>query len=115
MTQKKLNRMSHAQYLQAAVWIKDNHKEGKWVTYTDAARAASETLKLHVNAKAVSEIYEYHNLKLEKVMLTTNPRHDRTQVLANELINLMRELGREPSQDLINISQRKGVSNEQST
>ena len=97
---------SHAEFYRLCEWIKTADLSGVH-TYTAAAQLASKHVGFPVPVTAIQNAMEATGVKLPEPP-QKQPR-DRTQIVARELANLLRELGKEPSEDLLSIIGRAGV------
>ena len=106
MSKATRNMMTHAQFFKLAEWIKNNHQTSKWHQYKDVADAASKALNFPVSIYSVKNAFAGLDLQFKEQVKKF--QRDRSQVIAVELVNLLKELGKEPSAALMSIVNRKG-------
>lgn len=106
MTKATRNMMSFSQFFKLTEWIKNNHQTSKWHQYKDVADAASKALNFPVSIYSVKNAFASLNVQFKEQVKKF--QRDRSQVIAVELANLLKELGKEPSADLMSIINRKG-------
>lgn len=97
--------LSHADFYRLCEWLKSSTLEGLH-TLTDAAKAAGDALTLEIGASSVSSALEAVGKTLPERTSTPANRGDRTAVVARELENLLRELGKDPSAALMAVARR---------
>ena len=106
MSKPTRNVLSHAQFFKLAEWIKTNHQTAKWHQYKDVADAASKALNCPVSIYSVKSAFAGLDIQFKEQIKKF--QRDRSQVIAVELANLLKELGKEPSAALMSIVNRKG-------
>lgn len=99
--------LSHADFYRLCEWLKSSTLEGLH-TLADAAKAAGDALTLEIGASTVSNALEAVGKTLpDRPAASPANRGDRTAIVARELENLLRELGKEPSAALLAVARRE--------
>lgn len=96
---------SHAEFYKLCVWVKTADFAGVH-TMTAAADVAAKAVGFPVPISAIQRAMQATGAQLPTP--SRKEQRDRVHVLATELVNLMRELGKEPSAALQSIVNRKG-------
>lgn len=99
--------LSHAQFYRLCEWLKEANQAGAHVnltgvhTKTALARKASAALSLSISEFSIGNALEATGLVLENASPTSGGGKSRVRIVAGELVSLLRELGRDPSPDLL--------------
>lgn len=101
----KVNRLTHAEFYKLCEWLKT--AKFNLPARELAAQAAAELPNPKVGAANVTAAAEALNITIGEVRRRRVPG-ERVDIVARELANLMRELGKEPSKDLLSVVLRKG-------
>ena len=101
----KVNRLTHAEFYKLCEWLKT--AKLNLPARELAAQAAAELPNPKVGAANVTAAAETLNITIGEVRRRRVPG-ERVDIVARELANLMRELGKEPSKDLLSVVHRKG-------
>jgi len=107
MTKIERNHLTHAQFYQLCEWIKTANLDGVH-NRPEAAKRASAGLGFEVSDSSVGKAMEATGIELTPAPASNLARRDRTHILARELVALLRDLGKEPSAELLSITQRHG-------
>ncbi len=96
---------SHIEFYKLCEWIKTANLNGVH-TISRCMELATSALGFPVPYTAIQSALEAAGIKLPDRPGVEMSKRDRTQILAKELASLLRELGKEPSEDLISIVNR---------
>ena len=108
MTPKK-HVTSHANFYRVCEWVTTTDLT-KIHSFDEAAIAATKALNFTVPHYTVKSALEATGKSSNVVRKRSSKNRDRVVVLATELAALMRELGKEPSAELLSVVHRKGAT-----
>ena len=108
MTQSTNYRITRANFYKLSEWVKEtNNTDQRFPSGKAEAQAASKSLGFEVTMHHMYEAFKVTGFSLVEV--DSKPkRADRIQIIAYHLIELMKELGKEPPEGLIAVFKRKG-------
>lgn len=104
----KKHQTSHAEFYRLCEWMKTADLTGAF-TYAAVVELAKKHLTFIVTMNSVQNAMEAVGVKLPERPPAESTKRDRTQILARELAGLLRELGKDPSDDLMSIINRTGA------
>lgn len=99
--EKVINKLKSAEWYHLHKWTETASLEGMF-SYTDVARAASVALDRTISASSMQTAMETVGVRLPVAPPSAEPK-DRVRVVARELMALLRELGKDPSPELVSI------------
>ena len=105
----KQNRLTQVQFFKLCEWVKSAKLEGHYTSASLAQAAPVATLGFTPIADHVSNALKATGIELPKSPAPARALHDRTQLLAQEMVDFMREFGKEPSANLLAISRRQSL------
>ena len=100
--------LSHKQFLAIVTYIREAHAAKPFTSFLDAATAIKQQLGVEASVHSVKVAFEALDIKLASRTDEAKKR-DRAQIIASELAALLKELGKEPSQALMSVINRKGL------
>ncbi len=104
----KKRQTSHIEFFKLCEWVKNADLSGI-STFVGCAELASKDVGFPVPPGAIHSALEVTGIKLPERKANGGGKRDRTQILARELASLLRELGKEPSAELMSIVNRTGA------
>lgn len=110
-TSKQVQRLDRKQFHALCKWLVANVQSGREITLVALAREASAALDMHIAESTMHDALELEEITLGEPR-TVRTKVDRAQIIARELVRLMRAVGETPSPNLVAIVESRSQPEE---
>lgn len=101
--------LPHPQFFRLCEWLKIADLKGCH-TKAETARRAGASLGFEVSDFSVSTAMQATGVVLETAPLAPSQRRDRSAIVARALVDFMKELGKEPPLDLVQVATGQSIT-----